>query len=59
MKKFMLFYAYAGCSDYGSLIFTAKNLNDAFAFAKRLCKVHGKTLLGVVDYCYISKYTLL
>lgn len=59
MKKFKLFYVNAGCSDPESLIFSAKNLNSAFAFAKRLCKEHNKTLLGVVDYCFISKYMSL
>lgn len=59
MKKFMLFYVDAGCTDPQSLIFSEKNLKSAFAFAKRFCKEHNKMFLGVVDYCFITKYTLL
>lgn len=59
MKKFVLFYASANHSDYDSLIFDAKNLNSAFAFAKRWCKNSNKTFLGVVDYCFTSKYRIV
>lgn len=59
MKKFMLFYVDVGCTSPESLIFSEKNLNSAFAFANRLCKESNKIFLGVVDYRFISKYTLL
>ena len=58
MKEFMLFYVNAGSSDFGSVVFSAKNLSSAFAFAKRFCKEYNKTLLGVIDYRFTSKYTL-
>lgn len=59
MKNFMLFCVNAGCSDPESLVFSAKNLDSAFVFAKRLCKERNKTFLGVVDYCFTSKYISL
>lgn len=59
MKEFVLFYVNAGSSDCESLIFREKNLNSAFAFAKRFCKECNKTFLGVVDRCFTSKYISL
>lgn len=59
MKKFMLFYVDADHINYDSVVFNAKNLNSAFSLAKRICAEHNKTFLGVVDYFFISKYTLL
>lgn len=55
----MLFYFNVGCTSPESLIFSDKNLNSAFVFAKRLCKESNKIFLGVVDHRIISKYTSL
>lgn len=59
VKNFMLFYADAGSSDFGSVVFSAKNLNSAFASAKRFCKEYNKTFLGVIDCRFTSKYMSL
>lgn len=49
MLNFIFIYSDAGCSNYDTVVFKAKSLNDAILYAKKWCKASSKNLLGVVN----------
>lgn len=59
LEKYILIYIDSYYKTLGSIIFSASNFSEAYAYASRWCKLSTNTLLSVSKHVYSNEISYI